>query len=199
MNATETEVARDEPPTAPGRSRNRIPLVVMILMTLVGMGAVVYNSFASETEEPLDQASHVVVATACRQAFDVLHRFPVLTSAAAGARADLLVRENVVFNRMTDAFTRATPPNHSGAIALGKWIGDWRAVNQRRAQYAHDLRASNKFPELVLPKDDAGAPITNRMNEFSRTHDLVGCETHNLQAETVDGVRDYPNDPTRTA
>ena len=87
------------------------------------------------------------------------------------------------------------PKNPVGAEATSGWLGDWKSLNQSRSQYAIDLRRHVGHPELLLKKD-GGAPITKRMNDFAGTHELIGCESHNLQAEIVDGARNYPRDPT---
>jgi hypothetical protein len=196
----ETDASNVVPPIDPTvRRRNRFILLAVIVMTLIGCGAIVYNAFAPVTEEPLDATSTAAVQHGCRAAYDELRTFGVLPpTATPDDRAALTERENGVFSGMVDAFARLQPPDASGRTALHDWIADWRALIARRADYAHQLRAHAAHPELVIPVD-AGAPITNRMNQYARTHDAVGCETHNLQAEIVDGVRDYPNDPTASS
>ena len=63
---------------------------------------------------------------------------------------------------------------------------------KRRAQYVHDLGTTNTHVDLVIPIDDKGAPVTDRMNQYARTHELNQCLTQNLQLETVDTIRQYP-------
>ncbi len=186
-------------PDPAARRRNRLVLLVVAVMTLIGCGAIVYNAYAPVTEEPLDSASTAAVQHGCRAAYDELRSFgPLAPTATPEDRAALTERENGVFTKMVDGFATLSPPNSSGRTALHDWIADWRALVARRADYARQLRNHTASPELVIPIN-AGAPITDRMNQYARTHDAVGCETHNLQAEIVDGVRDYPNDPTASS
>ncbi len=178
--------------------RDRAPLIALFGITLAGIIVVLYGVFvAPETEELLSQASHDRAAAACHKTWAELRTFPKLTTAAPADRAALLERENIVFTKLADAFAQLKTPQNDGAIALRGWVQDWRGVNASRAAYARALRTSPKFPELLLPKDDQGAPVTNRMNQYSRTHELIGCATHNLQAEITDGERRYPDDPTK--
>ena len=102
----------------------------------------------------------------------------------------------VLLSTLATTIAAQRPTAHDGQTALTDWVADWRALIDRRATFAHTLDRDGNA-EFVIPKDPKGAPITNRMNEFARTHALIGCETHNLQAETLDGPRNYPNDPTK--
>ena len=182
---------------SPGRPK---ALLAIAAITIIGMIAAVYGAFASGTEEKLTKAAHDVVASECARAYLQLRALPPLVASintTTTDRATLTRRENTIFATMVDGFTAAKPTNTSGKVALAAWIQDWRSLIDRRAKYADDLISTRDHAELVITKDDQGAPITNRMNEFSRTHALIGCETHNLQAETVDGVRSYPSDPTK--
>lgn len=186
--------------TAAPRKESRASLYAVIAMTLAGMGTIVYGVvFANRTDEPLDTASTAIVAAACKDAYIELKTLTPLkpdVSTTFADRASLTNQENAIFTAMADKIAFAKPTDNDGKIALSKWIEDWRAVIDRRARYATDLGSVGDDAQLVLPKD-GGAPVTNRMNKFSRTHDLIGCATHNLQAEIVDGVRVYPTDPTK--
>lgn len=181
------------------RRGNRKVLLAVIAITLIGCGAVVYNAFAPVTAERLDATSQRAVVAACRAAYDQLSKFgPLPPTATPADRAALTERENSVFSKMADTFAAQNPPDRDGLTALRAWTSDWRTLIERRADYATELRTGAKNPELVLPLD-GGAPITNRMNKYARTHDAVICATHNLQAEIVDGLRAYPDDPTESA
>ena len=176
--------------------RARLPLIIIIAFTLISCGAVVYNAFAPVTEEKLDDKARSVASTACRATYDNLKTLPVLTSVESVDRAKRLEQENTIFERLAVTLATARPTDRVGGEAYRAWVRDWHGVNKARSAYAVALRASPDFPELLLPKDGS-APITNRMNKYSRTHNLIVCATHNLQAEIVDGKRNYPNDPTK--
>ncbi len=187
----------DDTRTPRQRWRARAPLFGVLAITLFGLGAVVYDSFAPTTEEPLDAHSHTVIADACHATYLNLRALPPLTNASTRTElASRTERENTEFAAMVTKFDRLTPPNADGRRALHDWNADWRAVLVRRASYVQELRASPKRAELVLPRDSTGAPITDRMNQYARTHALTGCLTSNLQAETVDTIRQYPTNDT---
>ena len=177
---------------------SRAPLYSVIVITLLGMGAVVYGTFASTTNEPLNKTSHDVIAKSCADAYTGLKKLPPLKATATFAdRASLVTQENLIFTAMTNTIATTHTENHDGEVARTKWVEDWRSVIERRAMYAADLLKVGDASEPAFPKDEGGAPVTNRMNQFSRTHTLIGCATHNLQAEIIDGVRVYPTDPTK--
>ncbi len=176
--------------------RARLPLIIIVAFTLISCGAVVYNALAPTTSEKLNEQARTVAATACRDAYERLKKLPVIATTAASEAADLLEAENTIFVAMAKQLATARPTNAVGATAYSGWVADWNGVNTSRAAYATKLRNDDPRPELLLPKDGS-APVTNRMNKYSRTHNLIVCATHNLQAEIVDGVRNYPNDPTK--
>jgi hypothetical protein len=64
--------------------------------------------------------------------------------------------------------------------------------------YVNDLCASNKHVTFYIPIVSGGGPVTDRMNQYSRTHDLNQCLTENLLLETVDAIREYPSTDTVT-
>ena len=196
--AIHAEFDRDGSRPERSRSTNRYALYAVIAITLAGMATVVYGTFANVTDEPIDAPTQRIAAQACASAYNDLKRLSPLTpNATFNDRAILTEHENAIFTTLANRVSTTHPTDHDGSIALTAWIGDWRSLIQRRANYAKDLRAIGNKAEPDFPKDTSGAPVTNRMNQFSRTHNLIGCATHNLQAEIVDGLRAYPNDPTQ--
>jgi hypothetical protein len=179
------------------RRRNRVPLLIVLLLTLVGVGGAVYDAFAPTTEEPLDAHAHTVVLQSCDAAFRTLTSLPPLTHNTTRAQlASRVVQEDSIFNDMVSRFDHVTPTNHDGRIALRDWTADWRSVLQRRAQYVSQLRATTHHVDFIVPIDKSAAPVTDRMNQYSRTHDLNPCLTGNLQLETLDTIRQYPKSDT---
>src|SRR4051812_20897463 len=165
-------------PTRGRRWRNRLPLLIVLVLTLFGVAGVVSASFAPTTEEPLDARSHTTVQHACDATYRALKALPPLTHDST--RAELAARtteENSLFTTMASEFDRVQPKDNDGRVALRAYTADWRSVITRRAQYVRQLGATKKHVDLVIPIDDKGAPVTDRMNQYARTHDLRQCLT----------------------
>ena len=181
------------------RWRNRIPLIMVIVLTFIGFGTAIYDAFAPTTEEPLNTQAHAVVQHACDTAYHTLKALPPLTHSTTRAQLETrILEENTVFDAMVAKFGTTTPTNHDGATALRDWSKDWRTMLARRVTYVDDLRATTKHVTFYIPivTSGDGGPVTDRMNQYSRTHDLNQCLTENLQLETVDAIREYPSTDT---
>jgi hypothetical protein len=182
----------DETQTGRAQWRARTPLIVIILITLLGMVIVTWGAFHENTAQPLDAASTDQLAHACDQALHELRALPQITGSSTLAdRAGRVDTENRILVTIPDVAARLQPPNHEARAALRGWVGDWHTLLAVRERYARELRADLGRPELVLPVAN-GQPITQRMIDFASTHNLEQCQTDNLQAEIVDGVRQYP-------
>ncbi len=186
-------------PSARTKWRNRMPLIAVIVITLLGISTVFIDVFSPTTEEPLDAHSHAVVQQACDTAYRTLKALPPLTHRTTRAQQRArIVEENAVFDAMIAKFAPLRPLNHDGRIALSAWTADWKSVLARRADYANELAATTGHVNLVIPIDSQGAPVTDRMNQYSRTHDLDQCLTENLQLETLGAIREYPATDTQS-
>src|SRR3954447_13596670 len=62
---------------------NRIPLLIVLVLTLLGVAAVIYDTVAPTTEEPLDTRSHTAVVQSCDNAFGALKALPPLTQSTS--------------------------------------------------------------------------------------------------------------------
>src|SRR3954471_1607184 len=85
----------DGPPVDPDTLRrhkrtNRIPLLIVLVLTLLGVAAVIYDTVAPTTEEPLDARSHPAVVQSCDNAFSALKALPPLTQSTS--RTELAAR-----------------------------------------------------------------------------------------------------------
>jgi hypothetical protein len=176
------------------RWRARIPLIVILVLTLAGIGAIFYGVGHQSTLEPLDRTSQDRINAACTKAVTSLRELVRITSQSTIAeRAGRTDVENTIFEGIVHTAETLHPPDRDGAIALRGWTADWKALLHSRARFAAELRGTAVAkPKLLLPLGPDGAPITKRMTEYARTHDLLQCETDNLQAEIVDGDRLYP-------
>src|SRR4051794_40652568 len=99
-------------PSRKRRWRNRAPLLVVLALTLIGVGAAVFGEFLPKTEEPLDKRSQAAVAQACDSAYRSLKALPPLTRNTTRAElAARLVQENGVFEAMVEKFAPLDPPD----------------------------------------------------------------------------------------
>ncbi|HEY1740665.1 MAG TPA: hypothetical protein VGI86_18265, partial [Acidimicrobiia bacterium] len=184
-------------PSRKRRWRNRMPLIMVIVLTVIGFGTAIYDAFAPTTEEPLNAQSHAVVQHACDTAYHTLKALPPLAHSTTRTQLETrILEENRVFDTMVAKFGTVTPTNHDGLVALRDWTADWRAMLTRRVSYVGELRATPKHINFLIPIVSGGGPITDRMNQYSRTHELNQCLTENLQLETVDAIRQYPTTDT---
>ncbi len=190
MSDEPVELAR----TPRERWRARLPLIIILVLTLAGIGAVFYGIGHQNTLEPLDRSSQDRLNAACTSVVTRLRALPRITSQSTiTERAGRVDIENTIFETIVRTAESLHPPNHDGAVALRGWTADWKALLVARTRFATELRSpSTAKPQLLLPLGTAGAPITERMTEYARTHSLLQCETDNLQAEIVDGDRLYP-------
>jgi hypothetical protein len=176
---------------------NRAPLLIVLVLTLIGVAGVLYDSFAPTTEEPLGTGPHAAVQHACDTAFRTLKALPPLTRNSTRAQlAARTTQETAIFDTMVAQFAKVHPSDRDGNTAVRAWTADWRSVLGRRVDYVKALGNTTKHVDLVIPIDEQGAPVTDRMNQYSRTHDLNQCLTQNLQLETVDTIRQYPKTDT---
>jgi hypothetical protein len=75
--------------------------------------------------------------------------------------------------------------------ALDAWVGDWRRLIAARGDFADDLADDGTARLLIPTTSNGGPPITKRMNQYASQRSLDVCSSTTLQAEVVDGPRDY--------
>ena len=144
--------------------------------------------------EDLDDAATAEVSAACTSARDQLDALPDFTPETTGNRERATRSAGERDLRHHDRRRSTTcnrPPTDAGA-ALDKWLDDWRSLVDARAAFADDL-ADDGTARLRTPAVKSGGlqPITERMNGFAQQRGLDECQPDALQAEVVDGPRDY--------
>ena len=105
----------------------------------------------------------------------------------------LVRQENEIFDDHDRRDRRRAADGADAATALDKWLDDWRKLDRRRAAFADDL-ADDGTARLSTPAVKSGGlePITERMNGVrAAARKLDECQPDALQAEVVDGPRDY--------
>jgi hypothetical protein len=181
----------------PSRRRRRLRRLLLALLVVVGLawGYAIWYSVSQGSPERLDDAARNAVAEACSTAKNALERLPDFTRHATAADDVMLVRaENDVLTRMADQIGAVDTDRHDAQVALDGWTADWRDLVRARARFASDLEADGTA-RLSIPTVSQGGlkPITDRMDTYATQRGLDGCRPVALQAEVVDGPRDYRN------
>jgi hypothetical protein len=144
--------------------------------------------------EPLDAVSVQAANAACRSAVVALSAIPPVGAAPTVAdRIRRVHREDAVLTVLVARLDAIHPTDRSGATALADFTADWQHLTASRERYTAVLLTSRKRPQLVIPVDPTGAPITIRMGEYADIHKLTYCSPTSLQGEVVDGPRTYPH------
>ena len=187
-------VVNEPDPGDPRRRRRRrnIFIALAILIALVWAYAIWY-SVTSDSPEDLDAAATSAVGAACVSAREQLEALPDLTPESTAPDDVQLVRqENEIFDAMIAEIDAVEPTSADAATALDKWLDDWRNLIDARAAFADDLE-DDGTARLSTPAVKSGGlePITERMNGFAQQRGLDECQPDALQAEAVDGPRDY--------
>lgn len=173
------------------RTRTRRVLQVAALVIVAAWAIAITYSLTRDEPEPLDDTSHAELEQACTGAENELRELaPIGPGATVEQRTARIDAENEVLAAMLVRMRGVEPTDADGAEALDGWLDDWDALLEARAAYRDDLHQDGSA-ELNLPTSDNVEPAAILMNEYATMHDLVACNTSALQAETVEGVRDY--------
>ena len=179
------------------RPRWHKPVFVAAFIAFIGVWAFGFWYDANRSApEPLNAASHRAAVTACRAAISkvaVLEPLPfppVLDKRIARIHA-----EDAVFTELVAALRTIHPPDGDGAKALAAFATDWQHLTAARETYVGKLSSGVVRPDLVIPVDPSKKPITIRMSDYARIHELSACTPDSLQGEVVEGPRSYPRVP----
>jgi hypothetical protein len=182
-------------PPSPRRRRRRQVFLALLVAVGLAWGYAIWYSVSQRSPERLDDSARAAVADACSTAKNALERLPDLGEGATAATDVSLVREeNEVLTRMTDRIDSVSTEGGDPQAALDGWAADWRDLIRARATFASDLEADGTA-RLSIPTVSQGGlkPITDRMDLYATQRGLDGCRPGELQAEVVDGPRDYRN------
>jgi hypothetical protein len=179
-------------PTRPRRRRRTI-LLALLVVVCIAWGYAIWYSVTRTPPEDLDDRAAAEVREACTAARLQLEALPDFSSEFTAAELVGLVRqENEILYDMVAATNVVEPTDADAATALDKWNDDWRSLILARSEFADDL-AADGTARLQTPAVRSGSvqPISERMNDYARQQDLTVCQPDALQAEAVDGARDY--------
>lgn len=173
------------------RRRRRVAVAVTVLVAAI-WGYALWYSLNRSVPEPLDDESYTTLVGLCTDmAVDLRDLDPVSVDDSMALRAERVVAENTIFTAFTQQARLVSPSDSDGAVALDAWIDDWEALIEARRTFASDMAAADPR-NLVVPTEGRGRPVTLRMEEYARDHDLDVCSPVRLLAEIVDGERLYP-------
>jgi hypothetical protein len=175
------------------RSNRRTLLVILtgFLLVVTAFGA---SMFLDRSEEPIGDARAPVQA-ACDSARAELKALgkvdPDIELADLAERIDT---ETGILRRMVTRFAAADTGNRPGQNALDAWITDWSALLDARDRAADDRRAGDATSKW-LPAEAPGKAkaIDGRMDEYARRENVGHCTTTVLEADNLDGQRNYPD------
>jgi hypothetical protein len=174
------------------RTRRRIFLAIAVVVAIVWAYAI-WFSVTQGSPEDLDEDARAAVAGVCAEALSELVALPDFTEAStAQDNVELVRRENAIFDAMVTDIDAVEPVNPDSADALDEWLEDWRDLVAARAEFADDL-ATDGTARLRTPAVSSGAlePVTERMNGYAIQRGVAMCQPDTLQAEMVDGPRNY--------
>jgi hypothetical protein len=181
------------PERTKSRRRRRTILLALLVLVCIAWGYAIWYSVTRTSPEDLDDTAAAQVRDACTAALEQLEALPAFSSEFTAADdVDLVRQENEIFEAMVATTDAVEPTNADAATALDKWNDDWRSLIQARSEFADDL-AGDGTARLRTPAVRSGSlqPISERMNDYARQQGLLVCQPDALQAEAVDGVRDY--------
>jgi hypothetical protein len=184
----------------PKRRLPRIPRGLIIAGAVLFVGVWIFAIIWSVTVTPnspesLDDQAATDVEAACAGAMRELESLPELPDPAPGAdRVALIREENEILTTMTTQLDAVDPTGSTPASALTQWTADWRRVIAARAKYATDLETERRA-RFVVPAARGIQPVTDKMDDFVREQSgrIDSCFTGALQAEVVEGIRQYGN------
>jgi hypothetical protein len=167
----------------------------LALFIVAWIVAITYSVTAGGTSpERLSDDIARTVETNCVSARRALIKLPQLGKTSTPSDfATRLDRENEILTRMIRRQRTLHPEKDAPATALRAWLGDWERLVEARGNYADDLRTKGPDARFVEPAYKDVEPIADTMNDWileqgTRTET---CNTDALQAEVVNGVRDY--------
>ena len=92
---------------------------------------------------------------------------------ALAQRAAVIDQATVLLERQLADLRATEPTDETGRKGVGLWLADWDGYLQSRREQADRMRAGRDEPFSV--KEQGGAPVTLRMDEFAQTNAMPSC------------------------
>lgn len=174
-------------PTAPPRRRARRARLatVAVLIVAAAIGAMwIYAWFfaprgkADRFDDPAWQARAQQV---CASTVTQVRALPPAASfkdirpkeVALVQRAAVIDQATALLTAQVAQLRADEPTNANGRKGVALWLDDWDGYLQNRRDQAQRMRAGEDTPFRV--KEQGGAPVTLRMDEFAKTNGMPSC------------------------
>lgn len=175
---TDTEPDVDDPRTRPWQ---RI-LLVLAVASFVGIwGYVMYLSFGPGREAPrdrLDDTAWVARAEAvCAETAEELAQLPFASEVESPAeRAAVIDAATDELEPMVEDLAALDPPADADeALAVERWLADWRRYLTDRGEYADLLATGADEPFSVTRRDRYHLDLL--IDDFAKVNRMESCET----------------------
>lgn len=156
--------------------------VLVAVTSFVGIwGYVLYLSFGPGREAPrdrLDDTAWVAEAEAvCADTREELESLPFANELESPAeRAAVIDAATDELEPMVDELDRLDPPSDTAeALAVERWLADWRRYNTDRREYAELLSTGADQPFSVTRRDRYHLDLL--IDDFAKINHMESCQT----------------------
>lgn len=160
--------------------------VIAVVVSFVGIwGYVMYLTFFEGRAEPRDRMADTRFTAAaeetCAESNDFFEQLPFANEVDSPAeRADLLDEATDELEVMVTRLEGLVPPRDADeAVAVERWLDDYRTFLQDRREYADAQRdpSSDRYDQPFAVTDRGGFQIDVLIDDFALINDMDSCET----------------------
>jgi len=160
--------------------------VIAVVVSFVGIwGYVMYLTFFEGRAEPRDRMSDTRFTAAaeetCAESIPFFESLPFANEVDTPAeRADLLDEASDELEVMVTRLEGLVPPSDADeAVAVERWLDDYRTFIQDRREYADAQRdpGSDRYDQPFAVTDRGGFQIDVLIDDFALINDMDSCET----------------------
>lgn len=142
--------------------------VLSVVGALLLVGATLTALWRYATHDRPEVIDHPLVVrttnAACLVMRTTVHQLAPPPEAQVAQRLAAVEAQNSAVAEMLARIRALGSERVAGDAPLTSWLGDWESLLRARQAYAASLRSGRPLPYRV-PRDDAGEPITTRMND----------------------------------
>lgn len=178
----------DTDPTVPSdarRSLRRVGVLAVVLSFVGIWGYVMYLTFFEGRAEPRDRMDDVRFTAAaeetCAESRSFFAELPLASEVGSPEeRADLLDEATDELEVMVTRLEGLVPPRDADeAVAVERWLEDYRTFIQDRREYAEAQRdpSNERYDQPFAVTDRGGFQIDVLLDDFAGINDMESCET----------------------
>ena len=184
MVVTDTE---SPVPSDARRSMRRIGVAAVVASFVVIWGYVMFLTFFEGRAEPRDRMGDTRYTAAaeatCAESSGVFAGLPFANEVdSPPERGDLLDEGTDELEVMVTRLEGLVPPRDADeAVAVERWLADYRTFIQDRRAYAEAQRdpSSDRYDQPFAVTDRGGFQIDVLLDDFAGVNDMPSCETPN--------------------